>query len=65
MALYDDADTKRLVDYAEIFKPTDELLAVIWFDKFGILRSAIDRGVYLKHGAVEGVMVLVLYGDLV
>ncbi len=63
MALYDDAATKRLVDYAEIFKPTGELLAVIWFDKFGILRSAIDRGVYLKHDDVEGVMVVVLYAD--
>jgi hypothetical protein len=64
MAVYDDAVTKRRGDYAEIYNPTGDLLAVIWFDRFGILRSAVDRGIVLNKHNVEGVLVLVLEGDL-
>ena len=64
MAVYDDAVTKRLGDYAEIYNPTGGLLAVIWFDRFGILRSAVDRGIILNKHNVEGVLVLVLEGYL-
>jgi hypothetical protein len=65
MAVYDDIATKRVGDYAEIYNPTGALIAIIWFDKFGILRSAIDRGVVLRKQDVEGVLVLVMNGDLV
>src|SRR5262245_3928858 len=44
MAVYDDAATKRIGDYAEIYNPKGALIAIIWFDQFGILRTAIDRG---------------------
>ncbi len=49
MAVYHDAATERRGDYAEIYNPTGGLLAVIWFDRFGILRSAVDRGIVLKQ----------------
>ena len=65
MAVYDDAATKRPLDYAEIYNPSGELLAIFWFDRFGILRTAVDRSIVLKRDAVEGVLVLVLDGDLV
>jgi hypothetical protein len=65
IVLYDNATTKRPIDYVEIYNHTGDLLAVLWFDKFGILRAAVDRGIYLKKNALDGVMVLVLYGDLV
>jgi hypothetical protein len=65
MAVYDDAATKRRGDYAEIYNPTGDLIAIIWFDRFGILRSAIDRGIVFNKHHVEGVLVLVLDGDLV
>jgi hypothetical protein len=65
MAVYDDVTTKRIADYAEIYNSTGALIAIIWFDEFGILRSAIDRGVVLHKQDVEGVLVLVMNGDLV
>jgi hypothetical protein len=62
IAIYDDGATKRIGDYAEVYNPTGELIAVIWFDGFGIVRSAIDRGIVLNKD-VEGVLVLVLDGE--
>jgi hypothetical protein len=62
IAIYDDAATKRIGDYAEVYNSTSELIAVIWFDGFGIVRSAIDRGIVL-HKDLEGVLVLVLDGE--
>ena len=63
MAVYDDAGTKRIGDYAEIYNIKGALIAIIWFDQFGILRTAIDRGVVLHEKDVEGVLVLVMNGD--
>ena len=65
MAVYDDAATKIFGDYAEIYNPKGDLLAILWFDRFGILRSAIDRGIVQNKHAIEGVLVLVTGGDLV
>jgi hypothetical protein len=52
MVLYDDAATKRPVDYAELYSSEADLLAVHWFDRFGIKRTAIDRGIILQAGDV-------------
>lgn len=65
MAVYDDRATKRPADYAEVHNSAGELLAILWFDRFGILRTVVDRSIILKKDGVEGVMVLVLDGDLV
>jgi hypothetical protein len=65
MAVYDDIATERIGDYAEIYNLKGALIAIIWFDEFGILRTAIDRGVVLHKKDVEGVLVLVMNGDLV
>ena len=65
MAVYDDIATKRIGDYAEIYNSAGALIAIIWFDEFGILRTAIDRGVVLHKKDVEGVLVLVMNGHLV
>ena len=65
MALYDDPATKRPVDYAEVHNAAGDLLGIFWFDRFGILRTLVDRSVMEKKDVVEGVMVLVLDGDLV
>jgi hypothetical protein len=63
IAVYDDAATKRVGDYSEIYNATGDLVAIVWYDAFGILRSAVDRGVIL-HKPLEGVFVLVLDGEL-
>jgi hypothetical protein len=65
MAVYDNLATERIGDYAEIYNLKGALIAIIWFDEFGILRTAIDRGVVLHKKDVEGVLVLIMSGDLV
>ena len=65
MVLYDDAATKRPVDYAELCSSEGDLLAVHWFDRFGIERTAIDSGIILQAGGVEGTLVLLLDGDFI
>ena len=60
---YDDVTTERPVDYWELYDQQDNLLAVSWFDKFGIQRTAIDRGIVEQEDKLEGVFVVVLDGD--
>lgn len=38
MAVYDDVATRISTDYAEIYNPTGDLLAIVWLDRLGILR---------------------------
>ena len=60
---YDDPTTKRPVDYFELYDSTGELVAVGWFDQFGIQRVAVDRGLLENGDKVEGVYVFFLEGD--
>ena len=53
LLVYDDPTTKRPAD----------LLAVGWFDRFGIERIAVDRGILDGEDALEGVFVALLDGD--
>jgi hypothetical protein len=62
-AIYDDPATKRLADYSELYNKEGYLLAVSWFDQFGIERLAVDRGVVEDTGMMEGVFVILLDGD--
>lgn len=63
LALYDDPQTKRSVDYLELYDGSGSLLLASWVDRFGIRRTAMDRGL-LQEGAskLEGVLVLLLEG---
>ena len=61
--IYDDPTTKRTVDYFELYDSTGDLVAVGWFDQFGIQRVAVDRGVLERGDEVEGVYVFFLEGD--
>jgi len=61
--IYDDPATKRRADYSELYNNAGYLLAVSWFDKFGIERLAVDRGVAEDAGMIEGVFVILLDGD--
>ena len=40
LAVYDDDTTERRADYMELYDNTGHLLAVSWFDQFGIERAA-------------------------
>ncbi|HEU4341660.1 MAG TPA: hypothetical protein VFU31_08830 [Candidatus Binatia bacterium] len=63
IALYDDSTTERPADYLELYDRIGRLLAVSWFDRFGIERVALDRGLLHETYEPEGVFVLVLEGD--
>ena len=63
LATYDDAATRRPADYLELFNNVGALLAVGWFDSFGIERLAVDRALVEDGDELEGVFVLILAGD--
>jgi hypothetical protein len=63
LTVYDDPASERPADYFELYDNTGiNLLAVGWFDKFGIERTAIDRGVLDGADELEGVFVVIIDG---
>ena len=65
VALYDDPATERPADYLELYDSGGDLLAVGWFDRFGIERTAVDRGLLENADKPEGVFVVLLDGDFI
>jgi hypothetical protein len=65
IVLYDDPTTERAVDYVELYDHEGDLLAVDWFDRFGIERTAVDRGLLENADKPEGVLVVLLDGDFI
>jgi hypothetical protein len=63
LLVYDDPTTKRPADYFELYDRDADLLAVGWFDRFGIERIAVDRGLVNGADELEGVFVAFLDGD--
>jgi hypothetical protein len=61
--VYKDVSTQRAVDYWELYDQSGDLLAVSWFDKFGIQRTAVDRGIIEEADKLEGVFVVLLDGE--
>ena len=61
--VYDDVTTARPADYWELYDKEGNLLAVGWFDKFGIQRTAIDRGIVEQKDKLEGIFVVILNGE--
>jgi hypothetical protein len=65
LAAYDDSATSRPGDYLELYNSTGDLLAVSWFDAFGIERLAVDRALVEDGGHLQGVFVLLVTGHSV
>lgn len=63
VVVYDDPITPRPADYFEVYDKDGDLVAVGWFDRFGIRRMAVDRGLVEEKGDLEGVFVALLEGD--
>ncbi len=64
LAAYDDPKTRRSVDYMEFYDGAGSLLLVSWVDRFGIRRTAMDRGILQEEASrLEGVLVLLLEGN--
>ncbi len=63
VATHDDPQTKRPVDYMELYDGSGGLLLVSWIDRFGIRRTAMDRALLQGGGPrLEGILVLVAEG---
>lgn len=60
---YDDPATARPGDYFELYDNDGDLVAVGWFDRYGIRRIAVDRGLVEEKSDLEGVFVTLLQGD--
>lgn len=65
VVVYDDPTTARTADYFELYDNDGDLVAVGWFDRFGIRRMAVDRGLIEEKSDLEGVFVTLLQGDSV
>jgi hypothetical protein len=61
--VYDDVTTERPADYWELYDKNGDLLAVSWFERSGVQRTAVDRGILEEKDRLEGVFVVVLTGD--
>jgi hypothetical protein len=62
---YNDRTTERPADYWELYGSTGDLVAISWFDRFGIQRLAVDRGLIDESDKLEGTFVVFLDGDSV
>ena len=63
LLVYDDPKTKRPEDYFEFYDRETNLLAIGWFDRFGIQRIAIDRGLFDGGSSLQGLFVTLSDGD--
>jgi len=61
--VYDDPTSKRPLDYLALYDSAGDLVALGWFDRFGIQRIAVDRGLLDEGDELEGVFVFFLGGD--
>jgi hypothetical protein len=61
--VYDDPTTSRPADYFELYGSEVDLVAVAWFDRYGIPRLAVDRGLFESRHQLQGELVVVLNGD--
>lgn len=64
IALYDDPQTARTIDYAEMYQSDGDLIGIAWYDRFGILRIAVDHGLTTESPeTVSGVLLFIADGD--
>jgi hypothetical protein len=65
VTVYDDSTTQRSADYLELYNNADNLVALSWFDRFGIERMAVDRGLLEDRDELMGVFVVLLDGEAI
>ena len=63
--VYDDPVTQRPSDYLEVYNRDGTLVAVAWFDRFGIERVAVDRAFVDGEDELEGVFVPLVEGRFI
>jgi hypothetical protein len=65
IAVYDDPTTQRPADYIEVLNSEGTIVAVFWFDPFGIERLVVDRALLDGGQELEGVFVAVVNGEVI
>ena len=65
MAVYDDPTTERAADYIEVVDSRGVVVAVSWFDRFGIERLIVDRALAEGGQELEGVFIAVVTGEVI
>ena len=63
--VYNDMTTERRADYWELCGSEGDLIAISWFDRFGIQRLVVDRGLIEESDKLEGAFVIFIDGDSV
>jgi hypothetical protein len=63
VAVYDDSTTQRPADCLEFYNKIGNLVAVSWFDRYGIRRIVVDRGLLEGKDDLQGIFVVVLDGE--
>jgi hypothetical protein len=61
--IYDDPLTPRRTDRLEMYERDGGLIAIAWFDEFGIERLVVDRALIDGGNEIEGIFVAVLIGE--
>jgi hypothetical protein len=63
VAVYDNPVTPRTEDYLELYDSGGELVAVGWFDQFGIRRMIVDRGLVEGEDRFQRIFVTLVSGE--
>jgi hypothetical protein len=63
IAVYDDVTTKKPADIAVLYNASDAIVAIVWFDRFGIERLAVDSGFLHRAPELTGLYVVITAGE--
>ena len=63
IAIYDNPMTRRAEDYLELRDDRGQIVAMEWFDQFGIRRLTLDRGFLNGAAKFERIFVTLLSGE--
>lgn len=63
IAIYDNPMTARANDYLELRDDRGQIVAVTWFDRFGIRRLTLDRGFLNGAAKFERTFVTLVSGE--
>jgi hypothetical protein len=63
IAIYDNPMTRRAEDYLELRDDRGQIVAIEWFDQFGIRRLTLDRGFLNGAAKFERIFVTLVSGE--
>ena len=63
IAIYDNPMTPRPDDYLELRDDAGQIVAIGWFDRFGVRRLTLDRGFLEGKGKFERIFVTLVGGE--